>query len=755
VIRVLHVIESLDPGGAERVVLEHAAHRDSTRFAMEVCCVVRRGPLADAVEANGVPVHLLSRARKIDPGAVMRLASLVSRGRFDVVHNHNFTALSVGVPAAVLAGARAVVRTEHNVLAGVDSHRRFLSRAAALRENAQIAVAEAVRESHVRMRRVPADRFVTIPNGIGDARFGEEERTGETRGDVLRELGVPESDLVCLSVGSLTSQKDHANLIRAAALVPPDIAVTFLVAGDGPLRGDLERSVRDAGLERRVRLLGQRLDVPRLLRAADLFVLSSDWEGLPITLLEAMAARVACLATRVGGTSEVIRDGVDGFLVPPRDPGALAGAIARLARGPGSRTRAAAEGRRTYETRFTGAQMARQTEALYELALSGRADLATARRIKVLYVIGQLGYGGAERQLVELASRLPRDRFEPMVCVLSDRGPLARELDAAGVPVVCFNKRRGILSAATGGLVRLVKRERPAIIHSYLFSGNWRSLVAGRLLRVPLVVSSVRNVDIHSRLWLNVLERMFAYLVDRVIANAEAVKDYVVGAHWIPPQRIHVIHNGVAMERFGPHAPPGRTVAMLASLTPKKAPFTFLDAAALVRQRVPDARFLVIGDGPLRGALEARARSLGLGDAVRFVGETDDAPGALAGADVSVLTSIKEGCSNVVLESMAAGCPMVATAVGGNPELIEDGVTGYLVPAGDANAVADRIVRLLSEPGLAARMGEAARAHVVTEFSAERMVEKTVGVYTALLSERVPGLVEWATATAAREGARP
>ncbi len=154
-------------------MLEHAAHHDSSRFHMEVCCVVRRGPLADAVEATGVPVHFLSRRAKFDPGAVLRLSSLLSRGRFDVVHNHNFTALSVGVPAAILAGARAVVRTEHNVLAHGDSHRRLLSRAAALRENAQIAVADAVRASHVAGRRVPAARFVTVRNGIGDARFGD------------------------------------------------------------------------------------------------------------------------------------------------------------------------------------------------------------------------------------------------------------------------------------------------------------------------------------------------------------------------------------------------------------------------------------------------------------------------------------------------------------------------------------------------------------------------------------------------------
>jgi len=290
-------------------------------------------------------------------------------------------------------------------------------------------------------------------------------------------------------------------------------------------------------------------------------------------------------------------------------------------------------------------------------------------------------------------------------------------------------------------------------------------------MRVPLVVSSFRNVDIHSRFWINVFERALACLMDRVVVNAEAVKEYVSRTHWIPPQRIHVIHNGVASTRFagsraggggdaagrpraGAGAPGGGpVVAMLASLTPKKAPRVFLDAAALVRASMPSARFLIVGGGPLRSDLESHARELGLSDAVRFAGESDDVPGVLEGVSVSVLTSIKEGCSNIVLETMAAGRPMVATAVGGNPELIVDGVTGFLVPVGDARAVADRVVRLLSDPALAARMGAAARERAFGELGVERMVERTVAVYREHLSARVPGLLEWAAATAAREGA--
>ena len=539
------MIESLDPGGAERVVLEHAARLDRGRFEMEVACVVRRGPLADAIEALGVPVHDLARKRRLDPRCVLSLALLVSRGGFDVVHNHNFTALSVGVPAAVLGRARALVRTEHNVLPPGDANRRFLSRAATLRENAQIAVADAVRASHAAARRIPPRRFVTVRNGIDSARFGG----AAARADVRRGLGVSGDRFVCLCVASLTRQKNHANLLRAAALLPADLPVTFLAVGDGPLAPEIEAAAAQ-GLSGRVRLLGGRLDVPDLLAAADAFVLPSDWEGLPITLLEAMAAGVPAVVTDVGGNREVVRDGVDGFLVPPGDPAALARAVERLARDRSLRERVAAAARATFEARFTGEKMARQTEALYELALSGRPDLATLPRVKVLFVIGQLGYGGAERQLVELASRLPRDLFEPVVCVLSERGPLAADLERAGVRVICLDKRGGLLSWATRGLFGIVRCERPAVLHSYLFSANWRGVVVGRLARVPLVVSSFRNVDIHSRPWINVLERALACLMDRVVANAEAVKEYVSRTHWIPPQRIHVIHNGVASARF-------------------------------------------------------------------------------------------------------------------------------------------------------------------------------------------------------------
>jgi len=442
VAKVLHVIRSLDPGGAERVVVEYVLALDRTRYEPEICCVADEGALAEVVRKAGVRVHVLSRQGRSSPRAAIPLARIVRRGRFDVVHNHNFGPVAVGVPAAILGGAKAVLRTEHNMSVRQGPLWFIVSRLAALREDAQIAVSRAALETHVRSGRVPPGRFVTVWNGIDGSRLD----VPDDRASVRRELGIGDDAVVCLTIGSLTAQKNYWDLLEAAKLVSmARPSVRFLVVGGGRLEGELRTRARELGVEDVVLFLGQRLDVPRLFKASDIFVLSSSWEGLPITVLESMAAGVPCIATSVGGMAEILTDGTSGCLTRPNDPAGLARQIELLAASPGLRASLAARARAFFERSLTAERMARQTEALYDLALSRRADLAPLGRIKIVYVIGQLGYGGAERQLMELVTRLPRSIFEPIVCSLRDVGPIGREMEKAGVRVVSLRKRPGIV----------------------------------------------------------------------------------------------------------------------------------------------------------------------------------------------------------------------------------------------------------------------------------------------------------------------
>jgi glycosyltransferase involved in cell wall biosynthesis len=750
---VVHVIQSLVTGGAERVVVEYARSHDRDRYAPVVCTVRGGGALEEDLERIGVPVHVLGRPGWMRPGPLVKLARILGSLESPIVHGHNFAGTSLAAPAAALAGAAAVVRTEHNVVA-TGSHLRWLvSRAAAVREDAQIAVSDCARASHVDAGRIGPERFVTVWNGIGEERVAASERRGAVRAG----LGLDDETLLFLSVGSLTLQKDHRGLIEAAAKVR-DPRVFIAIAGDGPLQEELSERIRSAQCGDRVALLGRRLDVPDLLRAADAFVLGSRFEGLPITVLEAMAAGVPCVATSVGGVPEAIDDGRTGLLVPAGDPDALAGAIDRLAGDGELREQLAAAARSTYEGAFRAEQMVRQSEALYEVACSRRADLASGERIKVVYVIGQLEYGGTERQLVELAGKLPRERFEPVVCSLTDEGPMAEELRKAGVRVVSLGKRRGVASGALGRLVRLLRRERPAVLHTFLFSANWRGVIAGRLARVPVVVTSYRNVDIHSRSVPIAVERLLSGWPDYVIVNARAVGEHVAAAHGVREDRVRVIYNGVdvaRVERTRKSRPPGarRTVVMIATLTEKKDPLCFVEVAALVARRTDDVEFRLVGEGPLRERVEALARERGLGERFTAPGVTSDIGGVLESADVSVLTSLKEGCSNALLESMAAGVPVVVTDVGGNPELVEDGVTGFIVPPREPETLAERIIAILEEPPLAARMGRAARERALDRFSVDVMVGRTTEFYEEAIERAVPGLVGWVDISAARRAA--
>lgn len=776
--KVLHIVESLAAGGAERIVTEYASAHDSDRYTPEVCCVRSAGPFASALERAGVPVHELGRRFKLDPRPAFRLARIISRGGYDVVHDHNFSALSVGFPASLFSGVRALVRTEHNVTGSPSAMSMLLSRSAALREDAQIAVSRAVLDSHVHAGRIPPGRFVLIRNGISEERLLD----GADRPAMRRELGVSDDDFVCLNIGSLTMQKNRTNLLEAVSRLTDLSRLRVLVVGSGPREAELKDQASRLGLERTVMFLGQRLDVDGLLAASDAFVLSSDWEGLPITVLEAMASGVPCISTSVGGVPEAITHGETGYLVPPGDPEALARGIRALALDPKLRLRLASSAREEFRGRFRAEQMVRQTEALYDLALSGHAARATGDRIKILYVIGQLGRGGAERQAAELVKRIPRDVFEPVVCCLAGAGVVGDEIEDTGVKVIYLDKSPGAFSGTSWKLMELIRRERPAAIHSYLFSAGWRSLVVGRAMRVPLIVSSARNVDIHSGLCTQMVDWMLAGLTDRMIANAEAVKDYVVRRHLVAAEKVHVIYNGVSLPRArkAPPVPPveppeklpgpgevlrpigggsrplpsGRRVGMIASLTEKKDHATFFRAAEMVRQSQPDVSFLVVGDGPLRDDMSDLVQEMGLSDSVSFLGEADDIGSLLAGFQVSVLSSLKEGCSNVILESMAAGCPVVVTDVGGNTELVEDGAVGFVVPVGDAGRMADRIEQLLSDEGLRRKMGDAARARVDALFTAERMAERTADFYLSALERRVPGLLEWVRCTASREQGR-
>jgi glycosyltransferase involved in cell wall biosynthesis len=320
------------------------------------------------------------------------------------------------------------------------------------------------------------------------------------------------------------------------------------------------------------------------------------------------------------------------------------------------------------------------------------------RRIRIAYLITDLDVGGAENNLVALALGLDRSRYEVHVATLKPAGTLAERLRAAGIPVFDLRMRGKASVLAFVRLVRWLREVKPDILHTWLFHANFLGRLATLFARVPAVVSSIRVAEPRrSHLF---LDRITQRRADVMLVNSQSLRDYEV-AHGIEPERLHVIPNAVDVERFRiAHRAKLDTrvliVLFIGRLDRQKGVGVLLEAAAELSKRRRDFRFVIAGDGPERAPLMMEAARLQLAN-VEFLGFRTDVPELLADADVFVLPSRWEGMPNVVLEAMAAGCPVVATRVTGTVDLVADGVNGLLVPPDDAPRLAGGIERLADD----------------------------------------------------------
>lgn len=377
-----------------------------------------------------------------------------------------------------------------------------------------------------------------------------------------------------------------------------------------------------------------------------------------------------------------------------------------------------------------------------------------AKRVRIFHFLDSLHLGGAERQVLKLVDGLRGTDFEVRVACFRARGELEAEARLDGAPVREFpiaSLRNPAALLQLLALARHLRRERIDVVHTTTLYPNIFGVLAARLARTPVIVASVRDMG---SIWSGSLRRAQRWacrFADAVVTNAEAIADRLVSEGY-ERGRIEVIRNGVEpsglparshpefrRELGIPHDAP--VVGAVCRLHWVKALEDLVEAAPRVLAVHPATRFVVIG--PDSGSVEreayadrlrARAAELELGERFLFAGLRNDVPRVLTELTVSVLPSLSEGLSNTLLESMAAGVPVVATAVGGNPEIVADGETGLLVPASRPDELAAAIGRLLDSPSLAAAMGREGRRRIVEQFGCARMVDQTAALYQRLLA---------------------
>lgn len=382
---------------------------------------------------------------------------------------------------------------------------------------------------------------------------------------------------------------------------------------------------------------------------------------------------------------------------------------------------------------------------------------------KIIRVITRLNVGGPAQHAILLTSSLRSRNFD---CQLitgvvdppeGDMMALARQLDVTPVVIPTLRNRIAPLGdfLSLVRLIRLFLRERPEIVHLHLFKARILGGIAARLTRVPIVVETFHGTLFSEyygpgiRRLLIQVERVLARWMVAIVAVSQAIGGELARLKVAQQDKIHVVPLGLDLQKFRDQskargllrqelglASGVPVVGTVARLVPIKGLKFLVEAAANVTQAVPGVHFIIVGDGSERSQLQQQVEDHGLNGKVRFLGWRSDLAHIYPDFDVVVLSSLNEGTPVSLLEAMAAGRPVVATSVGGVPDLVLNGHTGVLVPPRDAGALAEAITALLKDPELRQRLGEMAQAAVVPAFSIDRLVGDMEAFYRRLLEQR-------------------
>ena len=364
-------------------------------------------------------------------------------------------------------------------------------------------------------------------------------------------------------------------------------------------------------------------------------------------------------------------------------------------------------------------------------------------KIKILFFIHYLlGYGGTERHLLELIKGLDKEKFMPIVCCFT-AGGFAEEIRSLGVKVFVLpvNKLIGIKALKSAiRLCRILNSEKIKIVQTFHTKPDLYVPLIAKLCGIRFVISSRRDLGFNKtekHVW---FQRIISNFVDKILVNSKAVGDMCVKRESIKSKKIVLIHNGIPEMFF-------RKVDILnkeksednlfyvgtaSNLNEIKGLDFFIEACPLILKRIPNARFLLIGEGPMRSRLEAKIKDFNLAEKITITGNLKEVRGLMAKLDVYVNSSLSEGFSTAILESMALAKPVVATIVGGNPEAVIDGETGFLVPPKDPKAIAEAVVKVLADRDLAKKLGENGKARAAKLFLLEDMLLKYQLFYQGL-----------------------
>lgn len=374
-INVLHIIWSLEKGGAERFLVSLVKNFDQSRFNSIVCCLNWKGEWAKELEDKGVRVIALNKKGKFDLSVIFKIKNIIKQNKIDIVNTHLWAADVLGRIAAILAGVPVIISTVQNVDIWKKWWQKIIDRMLLNKTDKFITVSDAVKV-FLEKEGIKSGKIEVIPNAIEIDKFGLQSSDVSSQLSAISSLkeffGIVDGETVFAVIGRLVKQKGHKYLLEALHNLNGNYNFKLLIVGDGPLRESLQQSVVSYQLQDRVLFTGYRSDIPKILEISDCLVLPSLYEGLPVCVLEAMAAAKPVIATDVGGTKTIVKNNETGFLVQPKDSTALTQAIINLINLPDRGKNMGQKARGIVKDNFSIKSVAQKTEDLFTLLAKGK-----------------------------------------------------------------------------------------------------------------------------------------------------------------------------------------------------------------------------------------------------------------------------------------------------------------------------------------------------------------------------------------------
>ena len=370
-------------------------------------------------------------------------------------------------------------------------------------------------------------------------------------------------------------------------------------------------------------------------------------------------------------------------------------------------------------------------------------------RLKIWYLLPSLNLGGSEKHVIRLAAGLRERGYDVGVASLFREGFLIEEVRREGIPFVCLNARGGWGPETTFQIFRWLRTTRPDLLHTYLFGFHFFAGLPARLAKIPAILSSRRDVEYGQRKPDQFIEGLGNFFVDRVVCCAKAAERRALEKELgISPEKLVTIYNGIDLERFKSQITTGKirhefgipenapVIGTVGNLSHKKGLPYFMEAIPEILRAFPETRFLLVGQGPLEKEMKERAAQIPRHKQIIFTGARADVPDLIGAMDIFVLASLFEGLPNVLLEAMSLAKPVVATEVGGIPELVDSAVDGVLVPPKESYALAEAVLSLLKNPAKAQALGERGREKIRKDFVLERMIDQYEELYLSLAESK-------------------